>query len=146
MKTDSTLATFQVGRTYTTRSVGDHECIFSLTVESRTKCFITTVATKHQPSKRLGVHEWDGAEAVAPEGRYSMCPIIRADRADDRVEDDGGPTAEDLGHAPGEEADDKVSEVAKDILAVFMHPDDQRYQEVLEATKVRISSLLPHAI
>lgn len=64
----------------------------------------------------------------------------------DRVEDDGGPTAEDLGHSPGEEADDKVSEVAKDILAVFMHPDDQRYQEVLEATKVRISSLLPDAI
>ena len=106
MKTESTLATFQVGRTYSTRSVCDHECIFSLTVESRTKCFITTVATKHQPSKRLGVYEWDGAEAVAPEGRYSMCPIIRAARADDRVEDDGGPTAEDLGHAPGEEARD----------------------------------------
>jgi hypothetical protein len=30
-------------------------------------------------------------------------------RDHDRVEDDGGPTAEDLGHAPGEEADDFVA-------------------------------------
>ena len=78
--TTNDLAAFQVGRTYSTRSVCDHECIFSITVESRTACFITTAAAKHQPSKRLKVNEWDGAETVAPMGQYSMCPIINASR------------------------------------------------------------------
>jgi len=70
-----TTTAFQVGRTYSTRSVCDHDCIFSITVESRTACFITTTC-----GKRLKVSEWDGAETVAPEGRYSMCPIINASR------------------------------------------------------------------
>jgi len=78
--TTNDLAAFQVGRTYSTPSVCDHECIFSITVESRTACFITTAAAKHQPSKRLKVSEWDGAETVAPMGQYSMCPIINASR------------------------------------------------------------------
>ena len=73
--TTNDLAAFQVGRTYSTPSVCDHECIFSITVESRTACFITTTE-----GKRLKVNEWDGAETVAPMGSYSMCPIINASR------------------------------------------------------------------
>ena len=72
--TTNDLAAFQVGRTYSTPSVCDHECIFSITVESRTACFITTTE-----GKRLKVSEWKGAEQVSPLGSYSMAPIIGAD-------------------------------------------------------------------
>ena len=73
--TTNDITAFQVGRTYSTRSICDNDCIFSITVESRTACFITTTC-----GKRLKVSEWDGAETVAPEGRYSMCPTINASR------------------------------------------------------------------
>lgn len=34
-----------------------------------------------------------------------------------------------------------AEEVAKDIIAVFMHPQDPRYEEVLEAIVKRIQKL-----
>ena len=37
---------------------------------------------------------------------------------------------------------ERIDQAAKDILAVFMHPGDQRYEEVLAATKARIGRLL----
>lgn len=64
---------FKVGSTYTTRSACDHECIFSLTVASRTAKTIKTTE-----GKTLRIAEYDGAEFVKPYGSYSMAPIIRA--------------------------------------------------------------------
>lgn len=64
---------FQVGTTYSTRSVCDHNCIFSITVKSRTAKTIKT-----ECGKTLRVSEYNGAEQVRPEGRYSMAPIITA--------------------------------------------------------------------
>lgn len=71
------MAKFIIGRTYSTRSACDHNCIFSITIASRTAKMITTTT-----GKRLKVKEWDGNEQVKPMGSYSMCPIIGADDKD----------------------------------------------------------------
>jgi hypothetical protein len=68
--------TFEVGKTYWTRSVCDSECIITITVAKRTAKFLTT-----SEGKRLGISSWDGVEHVKPWGAYSMAPIISADRA-----------------------------------------------------------------
>lgn len=68
-------ATFEVGKTYWTRSVCDSECIITITVAKRTTKFLTTTE-----GKRLGISSWDGGEHVKPWGTYSMAPIISANR------------------------------------------------------------------
>lgn len=70
------MATFEIGKTYQTRSVCDYDCKISVTVASRTAKFITDIK-----GKRFGVTVWDGVEQVRPWGRYSMAPIVGADQA-----------------------------------------------------------------
>ena len=69
---------FQVGHTYRTRSACDWDCIFSYTVVSRTAKFLTL--DDGYQVRRVGVRVWDGRETASPEGRYSMSPLITADR------------------------------------------------------------------
>ena len=68
---------FIPGRTYSTRSICDHNCIFEITVASRTKCTIKTT-----DGKTLRIAKWETeyskAETVFPMGRYSMAPAIAA--------------------------------------------------------------------
>lgn len=64
---------FAPGTSYGTRSICDHDSIFSLTVAKRTAKTITTAT-----GKTLRVSLYDGDECVWPMGRYSMAPIIRA--------------------------------------------------------------------
>lgn len=64
---------FQTGKTYSTRSICDHNCIFSITVAARTA---KTIRTSDGKTLRVGVY--DNAEFVRPLGNYSMAPIIRA--------------------------------------------------------------------
>ena len=71
-----TSATFTVGQSYSTRSICDHECIYTITVVSRTNCFIT--ASVHGAEKRMRVFAYEGQERVKPFGTYSMCPVISA--------------------------------------------------------------------
>lgn len=65
---------FEPGQTYMTRSVCDHNCIISITVESRTAKTIKTTA-----GKTFRVSEHEGNEQVSPWGRYSMAPIVGSD-------------------------------------------------------------------
>lgn len=67
---------FEVGKTYSTRSICDRNCIFSITVAKRTAKTITT-----DEGKILRISTaYNGIEAVAPFGRYSMSPTIFAAR------------------------------------------------------------------
>ena len=67
---------FNVGTTYTTRSIGDHECIFSFTVISRTA---KTVELKSRfGTKKRKIFIYDGRECVMPVGSYSMAPMLKA--------------------------------------------------------------------
>jgi hypothetical protein len=67
---------FEAGKTYSTRSVCDHDCIISVTIEKRTAKTVT--ATVRGEQKTFRVAEYDGAEFIKPWGSYSMAPIVRA--------------------------------------------------------------------
>ena len=68
---------FKVGETYSTRSICDHECIFSFKILRRTaKCVWIKVDGE---TVRRGIEPWDGKETFYPFGKYSMAAIISAD-------------------------------------------------------------------
>jgi hypothetical protein len=69
---------FKTGKTYTTRSIGDHNCIISITVDSRTAK--TIKAKINGENKTLRIKERDGFEFVMPWGNYSMAPIISCEK------------------------------------------------------------------
>lgn len=61
------MSKFEAGKTYSTRSVCDHDCIIRVTVAKRTAKTITTDA-----GKVLRIGEYEGVEFVKPWGSYSM--------------------------------------------------------------------------
>ena len=72
---------FESGKTYTMRSICDHECVWAFTVKGRTAQMITLIDEKGKEIKcRVikGISELDNREAVRPFGTYSMSPILRA--------------------------------------------------------------------
>lgn len=70
--------TFQIGKTYTCRSICDYDTIFSFTVVKRTAKFIT-ITNSFGDSSRVGIRaDIDGNESASPLGVYSMSPTIRA--------------------------------------------------------------------
>jgi len=64
---------FEDGKTYSTRSVCNHDTVISITVLSRTAKTIKTTC-----GKTLRVSEYEGRETVKPWGTYSMSPTISA--------------------------------------------------------------------
>ena len=72
--------TFEIGRTYSTRSACDYDCVFSFTILARTAKSITTKV--HGKTVRRGVNVWAGVEQFKPFGSYSMAAIISADKAE----------------------------------------------------------------
>jgi len=67
---------FEAGVTYSTRSIGDHNCIIRCTIAKRTAKTITTTDGK---TFRVGV-SYDGrAETFRPWGNYSMAPTMTAE-------------------------------------------------------------------
>jgi hypothetical protein len=73
---------FIPGRTYSTRSIGDHECIYSVKVLARTAKTVTVAIRGESEVVRRGVYVYDGVEQIKPFGTYSMCAIIGADDPD----------------------------------------------------------------
>lgn len=77
---------FEVGKSYEMRSCGDSDCVWRFTVISRTASTITIAGDLHNdlPRKTCRIakreSEWDGAEAIFPLGRYSMCPMLSAEK------------------------------------------------------------------
>lgn len=69
--------TFKVGKTYQTRSICDHDCIFSFTVLARTAKTVTVDV--NGKTVRRGISIYEGVEQFKPFGTYSMCAIIGAD-------------------------------------------------------------------
>lgn len=72
------MTSFKVGLTYAARSPGDYNCIFTFPVLARSAKSITIRA--HGKEVRRGITARDGVETVAPLGRYSMSPILCADK------------------------------------------------------------------
>jgi hypothetical protein len=69
---------FEAGKTYSTRSLCDYDCIFRFSIVRRTAKTITF--TYHGQEQTRGVRIRDGVERCLPLGRFSMAPTITADR------------------------------------------------------------------
>lgn len=69
---------FQVGSTYQTRSICDHDCIISATIIRRTEKTVVAMVENQQKTFRIAVYE--GVENFKPFGSYSMAPILSADK------------------------------------------------------------------
>lgn len=68
---------FEVGRTYQTRSICDHNCIFSVEIVKRTAK--TVIVRKNGKEQRNKITVINGRETIYPWGVYSMCPVISAE-------------------------------------------------------------------
>lgn len=69
---------FEVGKTYFTRSICDHNCIFKATIVKRTAKTVI-IDEGDGKLKRCKIHTDLGEdEAIFPHGVYSMCPIIHS--------------------------------------------------------------------
>lgn len=67
---------FEAGKTYSTRSICDSECIFAFEVLKRTA---KTLTIRHGKDVfKRGIYIYDGDEHCRPMGYFSMCPIINA--------------------------------------------------------------------
>ena len=71
---------FEVGQTYKTRFTNDSNFTLTFTVIKRTKKFITIVDDSTGEIKRVGVIILEGKEWAYPMGKYSMAPMINAER------------------------------------------------------------------
>lgn len=79
---------FEIGKTYQTRSIGDSDCLITMTVVDRTAKMVRMVeGTGKEPLKLNGDNRpvktfrpavRDGVESVRPWGNHSMCPILDA--------------------------------------------------------------------
>lgn len=68
---------FVVGQTYSTRSICDHNCIYSFEILARTAKSVT-VKVHNDKIARRGLSIYEDAEQFKSFGSYSMCPIIDA--------------------------------------------------------------------
>ena len=73
---------FEIGKTYTTTSIGNSDCIISILIKARTAQTVTVI-DKHGEEKKLRINkkysEYRQAETVLPWGCYSMAPMISAE-------------------------------------------------------------------
>ena len=75
----NTPAAFKVGETYFCRSICDYDCIFTFEVTKRTAKSVW-IKSAMKGVQRRAVRVWDGIEAIDPLGRYSMSPVLTADK------------------------------------------------------------------
>ena len=73
---------FEIGKTYTMRSIGDQDCTWTYTVAARTAQTITLTDGKKVQRCRIskGASEIYKAETVYPLGQYSMAPCFTAEK------------------------------------------------------------------
>ena len=61
---------FEAGQTYTCRSPGDYDCIFSFKVIARSRTMVTLDYHGNQSRRKIRIR--DGVEECDPHGRYSI--------------------------------------------------------------------------
>ena len=71
---------FEEGKKYTHGWIGDSSLFTTWEVIKRTAQTIKITDGKKTKTCRIikQISEWENAESVYPEGKYSMCPILRA--------------------------------------------------------------------
>jgi hypothetical protein len=78
---------FETGKTYTTRLITNHDSVISFYVIKRTDKTVTVTgdfmdncAVKRKAPHVMRVAIFYDVENFKPWGRYSMCPVVSADR------------------------------------------------------------------
>ena len=82
-----TITRFVVGGTFQTRSVCAHNCVISVTIESRTACFVRTTEGQRFKVARSEVAGGE-VETIRPWGSFSMAPTITAEKRDPQLKAD----------------------------------------------------------
>lgn len=72
------VAQFEVGKTYYTRSICNHDCIFSIKVLKRTAKTVVVLKDGKEKRCKIGLSYNGKEETITPWGVYSMCPVIGA--------------------------------------------------------------------
>ena len=72
---------FEKGKIYATRSICDHNCVFSFKIIKRTDKSVY-IQERDGTIARKGLTVYNGVEQFFPYGRYSMAAIISADSPD----------------------------------------------------------------
>lgn len=72
------VAQFEVGKTYYTRSICNHDCIFSIKVLKRTAKTVVVLKDGKEKRCKIGLSYNGKEETITPWGIYSMCPVIGA--------------------------------------------------------------------
>lgn len=77
------MKTFEIGKKYLVRSVCDHNCVWTFEVIDRTAATVKLSDGKQVKTCRINkaYSEYINAETVFPLGKYSMCPVLSADKA-----------------------------------------------------------------
>ena len=76
---------FETGKTYRTRSPGDHDCILDYKIISRTAKTLKSFDKMDNQVKTYRISIWEGVEMFKPWGSFSMCPMMSADRQVEEV-------------------------------------------------------------
>ena len=74
---------FEVGKKYKHGYIGDSNLFTTYKVVNRTKCFIhiePTSPNDPDPIKKVKTYNYKGVEHCRPDGTYSMCPILSAEK------------------------------------------------------------------
>jgi hypothetical protein len=74
---------FETGSTYSCRSVGDYNCIWTYLVVKRTEKSVWVaeiINGKQGETQRKGITVWNMEEQIFPHGKYSMAPILGAEK------------------------------------------------------------------
>ena len=101
--------TFEIGKEYYSRSICNHDCVFTIKITGRTA---KTVSYEYMgDSRRSKIRVDDSGEYIQPD-RYSMAPVFRAER-EIQAEEAPAATEETTPAAPVAEdaAPTKVGEV-----------------------------------
>ena len=101
---------FEVGKAYYSRSICNHECIFTIEVVKRTEKSVTYIYDGKQ--RRSMIKTDESGEYIKPD-RYSMAPTFRADREVEAQEAEEQTTEEQA----GEIAKAIVDGIGKDLAA-----------------------------
>jgi hypothetical protein len=69
---------FEIGKTYTTSSACDSDCVFSWTIVSRTAKSVKLVGDLIKSPVNKKIYTYGESETVFPLGMFSMAPAINA--------------------------------------------------------------------
>jgi hypothetical protein len=74
-----TIATFQIGQSYSGRFIGDADAVFQVKILARTAKTVTVIGPNGMAQHRVS-RDLEGGEQIFPFGKYSMAPVCRAKR------------------------------------------------------------------